>query len=1008
MDFLKNLIILDSIQKKILAIVLPIVTIAGIFSYVLINDAIGKRSLAAEYREMDEANGHLTIASAHQALQRGIGVTLLSSQSPPAALVSKFNQLTEQTNAEIEEGSEHIVNITEIVHFPDLEKEFADWENPRKALVAAIPRVTARTIDLEEWFKITTAAINSNFELRDVLFAPHEPDERVIAYNTILRPLASEVAEFAGRERALIGSVIARKVPITEEEKQRLRLFRTTVDRAVEKIDAFTHLELTPPSVKQAIDAFETEFLENFEALRQAFSAQSAITTDEVAIMRPEQEEFLGSFDKFLGSRITEMTFLKNTGMMQSLAKGLATNDSNLVATSRKNSENDFAALIETTKAYTQVRFLDNRGKEVVRVDYDGSTVKRITGRSLQNRGDNDYFKEAVKLPEGGVWTSPFNLSKEKGKIEVPHRPVIRFSTPVYYKDRLAGVVVVNVMGDEFFKIVTGHTEEGEIHYLVNQDGYYLLNLADRNRAWGFVPGIDREDYNLKSDFPELAKRMLSGKRGAFATADGTSYIWTPVYFDPADKSRFWVVSDQIAPVNYPVTASEWIAAATKAIDSALHISDIVDEEGNKAGAEVTSGANYEMALAIGLMLLAVILTVVMFLVIRGYILRPINAIINLFSEIGMGDYQARVDIANQDELGTMATALNAMLDNTLSLIQSSDEKDKLQVDLQNLLEDVAVVADGDLTQDARVTAGFTGAIADAVNFMIDSLRGVITQVQSSTLQVSSAANQIQVTAENLAASNNENALQIANASSAIEEMAVSIQSVSDNADTSSAVATEALNASKKGADVVSSSVDAMGRIRDKVQETSKRLKRLGESSQEIDDIVQLIVELTDRTSILALNASIQAAMAGEHGKGFAVVASEVERLAERSTEATKQITRLVATIQSETNETITAMEESTAEVVEGTRLADEAGRTLGEIEGVSIKLEDLLGSISKAAKQQARGSEELARTMSDISGVTQTSAAGTAEAAVSIKHLAELSDELRESVSSFKLAKEG
>ena len=234
--------------------------------------------------------------------------------------------------------------------------------------------------------------------------------------------------------------------------------------------------------------------------------------------------------------------------------------------------------------------------------------------------------------------------------------------------------------------------------------------------------------------------------------------------------------------------------------------------------------------------------------------------------------------------------------------------------------------------------------------------------------------------------------------------MAVSIQQVSGNAATAATVAEQALQNARTGSASVQKTIESMSGIRQQVQQTAKRIKRLGESSQEIDEIVRLIGDIADRTSILALNASIQAAMAGEAGKGFAVVAEEVERLAERSTEATKKIATHIKAIQTDTNEAIAAMEETTREVVGGSGLANEAGIKLGEIEQVSTHLAELIQSISHAAKQQTRGSESVAKSMSDISNVTQQTAAGAKQAAFSIRRLSELADELRGSLDRFKL----
>jgi methyl-accepting chemotaxis protein len=385
-------------------------------------------------------------------------------------------------------------------------------------------------------------------------------------------------------------------------------------------------------------------------------------------------------------------------------------------------------------------------------------------------------------------------------------------------------------------------------------------------------------------------------------------------------------------------------------------------------------------------------------------ITKPIGHIVDLFSQIGMGNYGARAEVTTGDELGTLSTSLNAMLDNTLALIQTREERDVMQASIMKLLDEVSGVAEGDLTVEAKVTADITGAIADSFNFMTSQLRDIISGVQEATLQVSSSANEIQTTAEHLAQGSETQAGQIADTAAAVEEMAVSIQQVSENATLSATVGEQALANAQQGAKAVQDTVEEMNRIRDQVQETGKRIKRLGESSQEIGEIVQLIGDIADRTSILALNASIQAAMAGEAGRGFAVVAEEVERLAERSTEATKQITTLIRTIQNETNEAAAAMEATTQEVVAGSQLAEQAGQALAEIESVSNRLAELIQSISLAAKQQARGSETLTTSMDEIAEVTQQTAAGTKQAAVSINSLAFLADELRASVSAFKL----
>ena len=402
--------------------------------------------------------------------------------------------------------------------------------------------------------------------------------------------------------------------------------------------------------------------------------------------------------------------------------------------------------------------------------------------------------------------------------------------------------------------------------------------------------------------------------------------------------------------------------------------------------------------------LAAVILVVAAAFVLSGGLVRQIRAIGDLFSQIGAGNLQARAPVVSRDELGAMATSLNSMLDNTLTLIQSREERDRIQASIRKLLDEVSGVAEGDLSGEAEVTPDVTGAIADSFNVMIAELRRIIGEVRDTTLQVSSSASEIQTTTEHLAQGSEQQALQILDTTAAVDEMAVSVQQVSETSVQAAAVAEQALANAKTGAESVDKTIQGMNAIRGQVQETSRRIKRLGESSQEIGEIVQLIGDIADRTSILALNASIQAAMAGEAGRGFAVVAEEVERLAERSAEATKRIGTLIKSVQGETVEAVSAMEATTREVVSGSALANDAGRTLGEIESVSTRLSELIQSISLASKQQARGSESVAKSMTEISEVTQQTSAGTKQAAVAIRNLAELADELRESLDRFRL----
>jgi twitching motility protein PilJ len=334
----------------------------------------------------------------------------------------------------------------------------------------------------------------------------------------------------------------------------------------------------------------------------------------------------------------------------------------------------------------------------------------------------------------------------------------------------------------------------------------------------------------------------------------------------------------------------------------------------------------------------------------------------------------------------------------------SNDQNSRNQRAILRLLDEITDLADGDLTAHATVTEDITGAIADSVNYAIDYLRDLVSTINRTAVQVTRAATDTQGTATRLADASSLQAREIASASGSVSDMAEAMNRMSETADQSAAVALQSVDIASKGAEAVRLNVQGMDNIREQIQETSKRIKRLGESSQEIGDIIGLINEIADRTNILALNAAIQASTAGEAGRGFAVVADEVQRLAERASDATKQVEALVKTIQADTSEAVASMEQSTAGVVSGAGLAENAGESLAEIETVSQKLAELIQNISGDARSQAMVANTIANNMGVIRDITIQTAEGTAKTASSIGNLTELSAELRETVAGFKL----
>ncbi len=336
---------------------------------------------------------------------------------------------------------------------------------------------------------------------------------------------------------------------------------------------------------------------------------------------------------------------------------------------------------------------------------------------------------------------------------------------------------------------------------------------------------------------------------------------------------------------------------------------------------------------------------------------------------------------------------------------QAKAANDQNQAAILRLMNELQEVADGDLTVQATVSEDITGAIADSVNYTVEELRSLVGRINSTADQVSEASSRAQVTASSLQAASEQQSREIRDTGEAVLRMARQINEVSTRAAESVQVARQSLGASEEGSRAVDNAIAGMNGIRDQIQETAKRMKRLGESSQEIGEITELISDITEQTNVLALNAAIQAASAGEAGRGFTVVAEEVQRLAERSAEATRQISTLIRTIQTDTQDAVAAMERSTQGVVEGARLSDEAGRALGEIGRVSTLLAELIEDFSASTSRQAASAGNVAQSIQRILLVTEQTSEGTLHTAGSIRQLSELALELKSSVARFKVA---
>ncbi len=412
-------------------------------------------------------------------------------------------------------------------------------------------------------------------------------------------------------------------------------------------------------------------------------------------------------------------------------------------------------------------------------------------------------------------------------------------------------------------------------------------------------------------------------------------------------------------------------------------------------------------AAATGAVLAAVVLALAMGIVLAwrlgGGLLDPLKELSQFSERLAVGDPRARADVSATNELGYIADNLNRAVAKVAKAANNQESSDALQRSITELLAVINQVARGDLSLRGKVTNDALGNVADSVNYMLDSFTKVLERVRKAAMEVTACSNNILVAADEMQAGATQQDQEITNTSSAVEELTVSMKQVSNNAEASAEAARRALDAAEQGNRAVRDTLEGMQRIRSSVQATAKKIKSLGDRSLEISEIINVINDITEQTNLLALNAAIEAARAGEAGRGFAVVADEVRKLAEHSRSATKDIAALIKAIQAETNEAVVVMEEGTKEVESGATLADQAGRALDAISNVVRQSAELVQEISLASKQQVRGTEGVAHAMQIISSITRQTSQGTRGTVATVSQLVKLSDQLNDGLAQFR-----
>ena len=579
------------------------------------------------------------------------------------------------------------------------------------------------------------------------------------------------------------------------------------------------------------------------------------------------------------------------------------------------------------------------------------------------------------------------------------------------YTDSLAKVIPLVDSADKNSKVVMGQqkilTQIGASLRLINRQSSDLLEIAETISAMKLQQNASAVEISAVGQLVMLTQR-IGKSANEFLTPEGVST--EAVFLLGKDLNTFKEISQGLlkgnADFRLAATRDPAVREQLEALDQMFEETRVqagailVNLQGLVAAREAqTSIVQDSEPLRKGLEELQTGLVDKTGIGALAIVLLIVSAVAAIMFAVGLSFLQL------QDSRKRQIAAEDQRLQAERQEQEAKRVNDANQAAILRLMNELQTVAEGDLTQEATVTEDITGAIADSVNYTVEELRSLVANVQNTASRVAQTTADVDATSTELLAASNEQLHEIRETGKSVVDMAGRINAVSAQAQESASVARQSLQAAESGLQAVQNAIGGMNSIRDQIQDTSKRIKRLGESSQEIGEITELISDITEQTNVLALNAAIQAASAGEAGRGFSVVAEEVQRLAERSADATRQISALVKAIQTDTQDAIGAMERSTQGVVEGAKLSDNAGTALTEIDRVSRKVAELIEEISRAASHEAGLANVVADNIQHIFAVTEQTGEGTRATANQVRELSRMAEELRQSVSRFKIA---
>ena len=627
-----------------------------------IKKSLDSRKLSEEYTIKNKIIRHLNTAAGWHAIERGYGATILGDgKGNSSPLFTDFIEMRKKGDSEVFQAEKHIKELIRIEDSNLLEKELNIWREGYQKLLSTRPRIASNDIPREEWLNVTSININNEFDLRNFAFASEEMDERTIYLTNILGPNIAKLCEFAGLERALIGNTIASGKPISNEVYEEIKRYRTIVEHSLDQILQLKNLLYTSDLLKQALSEFEKEFLQLFQLLREDVFDASRKVKDEIAASSTQITKTKTDMSNYFSGISKDLLSISRHINVSELARSVNSSNDIQISEQQNMVTKLFEFFSQVHKTYKQIQFIDRFGHEHVRINYSDNNTHVTPLSQLKDKSKKHYFKETINMTSGSVYISQLELNIENESTEPPYNHVIRFAAPVFADGKQAGIVVFKIIAcaDNPFishKIIDDKTEENYI--LTDQNGFYLHH-PDNTKEGGTVEPLNSLHRNIREDYPEVAEQILSGNKGALHLASEKVIVYEP--FFPTDTDKYWIIIKQVQGVDYPVSASGWFAAATKAINTGLAISKAADAETSAYMSRMRSNA--KRSLQINLIIFAfVILALLLFIRwSRMRILNPIQKLTRITQRIAEGDYSLKAEVGSRDEIGLLTSNFNTM-----------------------------------------------------------------------------------------------------------------------------------------------------------------------------------------------------------------------------------------------------------------------------------------------------------------------------------------------------------